>query len=122
MKGKIKCHNLKNLRVRKRARKQKHNNFTFHCSLPQVYKQISLTLGKTSQPMRSTPREKLIEVSIPKFKIAYNCHFQYVGTWELVNLFFATEIFSYHICYKNMSKYSKSRDRQTIARQNRTIC
>ena len=34
-----------------------------------------------------------------------NSHFLYAMTWELVNLFVGTKIFSYHICYENIAKY-----------------
>ena len=35
------------------------------------------------------------------------CHFSYAETWELLNLFVGTKIFSYHICYENLAKYSR---------------
>ena len=35
------------------------------------------------------------------------CHFSYAGTWELVNLFVGTKIFSYYICYENIPKDSR---------------
>ena len=34
------------------------------------------------------------------------------GTWKLVNLFVEANIFSYHICYENIAKYSRVK-RQT---------
>ena len=30
-----------------------------------------------------------------------NCRFSYAETWELIDLFAGTKIFSYHICYEN---------------------
>ena len=37
-----------------------------------------------------------------------DCRFSYAGTWELVNLFIGTNIFSYHIYYENIGrKHSK---------------
>ena len=39
------------------------------------------------------------------------CRFSYAGTWELVNLFVRTKNFSYHICYENIGRTMKLRDR-----------
>ena len=57
------------------------------------------------------------------------CRFSYAGTWELVNLFVGTKHFSYHTCYENIGRkqnkilwHPKSRDRQTMDRQNWAIC
>ena len=36
-----------------------------------------------------------------------HCRFSYSGTWQLVNQLVGTKMFSYHIRYENIAKYSR---------------
>ena len=41
-----------------------------------------------------------------KITVGY-CRFSYAETWELLNLFVGTKNYNYHICCKNLAKYSR---------------
>ena len=42
-----------------------------------------------------------IYIYIYIYTYTYIPQFSYAETWELVNLFVGTKMFSYHICYEN---------------------
>ena len=75
-----------------------------------IEKLSAVHLSATPKFIDSTLRSKLMKwiLFMKERDMDAYCCFSQVETWELLNLFGKTKMFSYHICHVNWTKYSIS--------------